>query len=193
MTDKKDVLRPTDAAAIEKARHLIRQAGFGALAVSEPETGFPFVSRVLLATDIDGAPVVLASKLAKHFAAMIANPQVSLLTGEPGKGDPLAHPRMTTRCHAQCIDRKSDAYTLLRARFLRRHPKARLYIDFPDFFMFRLEPQSASLNAGFGQAYSLKAADIVTPDILDKYRSFDSDAAISTARIHISDPKNKED
>lgn len=189
MNNKKDVLRPTDATAIEKARKLIRQAGFAALAVSEPDTGFPFVSRVLLATDLDGAPIVLASKLATHFTAMMADFRVSLLTGEPGKGDPMAHARMTTRCHSRRVDRESEAYRLLRSRFLRRHPKAKLYIDFPDFFIFRLEPQSASLNAGFGQAYSLQASDLISTAASEAYRSFNADEALTIATELINQEK----
>ena len=73
-------------------------AGFAALAVNEPETGFPLASRVLIATDTDGAPVILISALSSHTRAIQRDGRVSLLTGEPGKGDPMAHPRMTTRC-----------------------------------------------------------------------------------------------
>ncbi|RVB60512.1 HugZ family protein, partial [Mesorhizobium sp. M7A.F.Ca.CA.002.03.2.1] len=55
---KKDVIRETDAEAIRLAKTLLRSARFGALAVIEPQTGSPLASRVGVATDIDGAPLI---------------------------------------------------------------------------------------------------------------------------------------
>ncbi|WP_179945016.1 HugZ family protein [Martelella endophytica] len=187
MPRKSDVLRETDANAIRLGRALIREAQYAALAVIEPETGFPFVSRALLATDIDGVPAIAISKLATHFGAIMADDRVSLLTGVPGKGDPLAHPRMTTLCRAVRVEKGSEDHARLRARFLRRHPKAALYIDFPDFFLFRLRPISASLNGGFGRAYALDASDLVSEDALSTYVGFDAEAAISSANSLLAD------
>jgi len=36
-----------------------------------------------------------------------------------------------------------------------------MYADFNDFSYFRLEPQGASLNGGFGKAYALTADDLL--------------------------------
>ncbi|MGO8205315.1 pyridoxamine 5'-phosphate oxidase family protein, partial [Rhizobium ruizarguesonis] len=71
------------------------------------ENGFPFVSRVLVATDIDGIPVILVSQLSAHTRALARDPRASLLTGEPGKGDPLAYPRLTTQCLAEPVEHSS--------------------------------------------------------------------------------------
>ena len=57
------MIRETDADAIRLAKTLIRGARFGALAVIEPGTGSPLASRVGIATDIDGAPLILVSML----------------------------------------------------------------------------------------------------------------------------------
>ena len=46
-------------------------------------------------------------------------------------------------------------------RYLCHQQKAQLYSGLGDFRYFRLEPKSASLNAGFGRAYALKREDIV--------------------------------
>ena len=51
----------------------------------------------------------------------------------------------------------------MRARFLERHPKAKTYIDFPDFNLFRLSPVSANLNGGFGKAYAIEGKDLIGP------------------------------
>lgn len=161
MNDKPSVIRETDEDARNQARILIGTAAHAALAVIDPETGFPSVSRVLTATDADGVPVILVSGLASHTKALLKDPRASALFGEPGKGDPLAHPRLTLRCKAERVDRQSDAHDRIREIFLERHPKAKLYIDFPDFCFFRLIPLDASLNGGFGRAYILSSEDIM--------------------------------
>ncbi|UCI29700.1 HugZ family protein [Mesorhizobium sp. B4-1-4] len=159
---KKDVIRETDAEAIRLAKTLLRTARFGALAVLEPQTGSPLASRVGVATDIDGAPLILVSMLSAHTPALLADPRCSLLLGEPGKGDPLAHPRLALICQASRLERGSDAHARAERRYLNRNPKARLYAGLGDFSIFRLEPQRASLNGGFGKAYLLDRPDLVT-------------------------------
>jgi putative heme iron utilization protein len=42
-----------------------------------------------------------------------------------------------------------------RDRFLARHPKAKLYADFPDFGFFALDPSAGHLNGGFAKAATL--------------------------------------
>ncbi|OWK19130.1 pyridoxamine 5'-phosphate oxidase [Mesorhizobium amorphae CCBAU 01583] len=163
MVDRnKDVIRETDAEAIRLARTLIRSARFGALAVIEPATGSPLASRVGVATDVDGAPLILVSMLSAHTGAILADPRCSLLVGEPGKGDPLAHPRVTLVCRARRLERGSDEHARAERRYLNRNPKARLYAGLDDFLDLRLEPERASLNGGFGKAYLLDRSDLVT-------------------------------
>ena len=161
MAEQAQVLRPTDDEARELARALVRGARYMSLAVLDPATGFPSVSRALTGLDIDGAPVVLVSSLSGHTKGLLADSRCSLLAGEPGKGDPLAHARITVQCLAEAVERGSDANRRIRSRFLRRHAKAQLYVDFPDFLFFRLVPQAASLNGGFGRAYALSADDLM--------------------------------
>ncbi|MFC3075333.1 HugZ family pyridoxamine 5'-phosphate oxidase [Shinella pollutisoli] len=158
--DKPSVLRETDDDARRLARTLLRSARSCALAVIEPETGFPFASRTLTGTDTDGVSVILVSALSAHTTALRADPRASLLAGEPGKGDPLAHPRLTVIARAEAVARDAPAHAALRERFVRRHPKAKLYVDFPDFAFFRLVPERAFLNGGFGKAFLLTADDL---------------------------------
>ena len=161
MPDKPSVIRETDNDAGRQARILLRGARFAAIGVIDPETRFPSVSRVLLGSDIDGAAIILVSGLSAHTKALSADPRASLLTGEPGKGDPLAYARLSVQCVAEAVERDSESHMRLRARFLARHPKSALYIDFPDFRFFRLVPRSASLNGGFGRAYILSEDDFI--------------------------------
>ncbi|MBZ9995576.1 HugZ family protein [Mesorhizobium sp. BH1-1-4] len=157
-----DVVRETDAEAIRLAKILLRSARFGALAVLEPTTGAPLASRVGVATDIDGAPLILVSMLAAHTPALLADPRCSLLLGEPGKGDPLAHPRLTLVCQASRLERGSQPHARAERRYLNRNPKASLYAGLGDFSFFRLEPRRARLNGGFGKAYLLERPDLIT-------------------------------
>ena len=154
--------QPVDDEARAMARRLLHHARHGALASLDPASGHPLASRVALATDIDGAPLILISALSAHTAALQADPRCSLLCGEPGRGDPLAHPRITLVARAHRIDRADEAvHSRVRRRYLVRQPKARLYADFGDFAFWRLEVERASLNGGFGRAYELTAADVL--------------------------------
>lgn len=164
-----DVLQPTDDEARALAHTLLARAGYAAIAVLDPATGHPLASRVALALDEDGTPVILTSTLAAHTPAIETDKRCSLLVGEPGmikdaKGDPLTHPRLTVIAAAERVTRDSDTHVRLRERWLARHPKSKLYIDFPDFAFFRLTPLRGSLNGGFGKAYELTAADILSAD-----------------------------
>lgn len=161
MPDKdKSVLRETDDEAIRLARTLVATARYGALAVFDKTSGFPGASRVALATDHDGTPIILVSALSAHTKPMLEEPRTSVLVGEPGRGDPLAHPRMTLHTIAKRMVRNSDEGRRVRRRYLARQPKAALYADFGDFAFFRLEIVRASLNGGFGKAYELTAEDL---------------------------------
>jgi putative heme iron utilization protein len=162
MDDKpKDVIRETDAEAVRLAKTLTRTARFGALAVIEPDTGTPLASRVGVATDADGTPLILVSQLSAHTRAILADPRCSLLLGEPGKGDPLAHPRITLVCRAAKLEPGTSERIRAERRYLNRNPKAKLYVGLGDFSFFRLEVERASLNGGFGKAYLLTRDDLI--------------------------------
>jgi putative heme iron utilization protein len=139
------------------ARALLREALVASLATLDPAGGHPFVSLALTATDHDGAPLLLASRLSLHTRNMAADGRASLLLARAGRGDPLAHPRLTLSGLARPLEAPH-----LRGRFLARHPKAALYIDFPDFGFWRIDPQAAHLVAGFGRAPELPPADLLT-------------------------------
>lgn len=162
MDDKpKSVIRETDAEAIRLGKTLMRCARFGALAVLEPGTGSPLASRVGVATDADGTPLIFVSLLSAHTKAVLDDPRCSLLLGEPGKGDPLAHPRITLVCRAAKLEPGTPERARAERRYLNRNPKAKLYAGLGDFSFFRLEVERASLNGGFGKAYLLDREDLI--------------------------------
>ncbi len=139
------------------AKHLLRTVRAGALATLDGATGFPFASLVTVATDCDGSPLLLMSRLAAHTGNLEADPRASLLLAEGGKGDPLAHPRLTVLGRAARTEEPR-----VRSRFLARHPKANLYADFGDFSFWRMDITGAHLNGGFARAMTLSADEIRT-------------------------------
>lgn len=159
---KKDGVLETTPDAVTLGKTLLRASRYGAIAVLDPHTGAPLASRVGVATDIDGTPLILISMLAAHTPALLADPRCSLLLGQAGKGDPLAHPRISLACRAERLERDTPAHARVQRRYLNRNPKAQLYVGLGDFSFFRLDVQGASLNGGFGRAYNLTTADLIT-------------------------------
>jgi len=157
---------PADFAPPVLARMLLRSIRAGTLATLDRNTGHPFASLVNVATDTDGSPVILVSRLSTHTANIEVDGRASVLLAETGKGDPLAHPRLTVLGRMVQIVRASDDEVRVRRRFLARHPKSELYAGFGDFAFWRMAVASAHLNGGFARAADLAAADVLT-DIAD--------------------------
>lgn len=144
------------------AKGLLRTTRAGSLATIDRNTGHPFASLVNVATDVDGAPLILVSRLSTHTANLEQDGRASVLLASTGKGDPLAHPRLTILGTFLQIERGSADEPRARRRFLARHPKSELYAGFADFSFWRLNAVSAHLNGGFARAADLKAADVMT-------------------------------
>lgn len=143
--------------AVGLAKTLLRAVRSGALATLDRDTGAPFASLVTVATDFDGSPLMLLSRLSAHTLNLETSPRASILLAALGKGDPLAHPRLTVVGAASRTEAPG-----IRARFLARHPKARLYADFADFSFWRLTMTGAHLNGGFAKAATLSGEAIRT-------------------------------
>lgn len=161
MAKRNEVIRETDDDARRLAQTLVRTARFGALALLDKVSGAPGISRVGVCADVSGAPYILTSTLSSHTQNLVANPKGALLLGEPGKGDPLAHPRISVSGQFEEVQKGSRLHALLRARYLLRHPKAALYVDFADFAFFCMKVEDSALNGGFGKAYELTVQDLL--------------------------------
>jgi putative heme iron utilization protein len=160
-----DPVAPADAEARGLARTLLQTANHAALAYASGEDGAPSISRIAFGLDRADCPMTLISALSTHFAGLRANPQCSVMIGEPGaKGDPLTHPRLMIRAVATFIAQDDPTRADLRAHWLKGHPKATLYVDFADFAFVRLSPQNAFLNGGFGRAFRFSAEDLAAKD-----------------------------
>lgn len=151
--------KPDEALAFEpvgEAKRLLRTIRSGALATLN-EAGAPFATLTQLATHYDGSPILLMSLLAAHTRQLERDPRCSLLLAQGGRGDPLAHPRLTLEGRAaRATDRAA------RERFLRRNPKASLYADFADFSFWRLEIEGVHVNGGFARAADLRPEELLT-------------------------------
>jgi len=165
------------------AKSLLRATRAGALATIDRNTGHPFASLVNVATDIDGSPLILVSRLSTHTANLEIDGRASLLLASTGKGDPLAHPRLTLLGSFAQIARDDPELPRIRRRFLARHPKSELYAGFGDFSFWRLQIVSAHLNGGFARAADLKAADVMT-DIANAENLIDAE---ESAVAHMND------
>jgi putative heme iron utilization protein len=153
---------PADFNPVAVAKTLLRATRSGTLATIDRNTGHPFASLVNVATDVDGAPMILTSRLSTHTANLEADGRASILLAETGKGDPLAHPRLTVLGALTAVARDGEDGARVRRRFLARHPKSELYVDFPDFSFWRMRVASAHLNGGFARAADLTVTDVLT-------------------------------
>ena len=160
MPTRPDPVTAADSDAVALAASLMT-AGHAALAWTDLATATPGISRISFANDPEMGPLTLIAGLAPHFRALQRAPDCAVLLGDVGgKGDPMTHPRLMIRMRAEFIASDDPARPAIRARWLARAPKARIYIDLPDFAFVRLVPLSALLNAGFARAFRLSAEDL---------------------------------
>ena len=138
-------------------KKLLREARSGALATLMPSSGDPYCSLVNVASAVDGAPLLLLSKLAVHTKNILTDPRVSLMLDERKEGDPLEGARVMLMGNAAVTD---DAAA--RRRYLARHPDAEMFAGFGDFAFYRVTPNAAHLVAGFGRIVDLAPDDILT-------------------------------
>jgi putative heme iron utilization protein len=166
-----------------EARKLLRRARRAALGTIDRDTGIPYVSAVNVATDWQGMPVVLISRLAKHTQNLLADPRASLLASElAGEGDALTGPRVTYLGQATVV--ADDA---LAERYVRLHPYAAGYAKFPDFSLWRLAPILAHAVAGFGRIETMGCEEV----LLDQQRVSEWPALEVSAREHMNDDHRK--
>jgi len=155
-------------------RQLVRTAREAALGTVDADGG-PNVSHIASATLADGAPLLLMSDLSAHTRNLKRDPRASLLyTGTTERGaDTNTRPRISLRgTVAPVADRP-----LARARFLRRHPDAALYIDFGDFHLMRFDVEAVHIVGGFARAAGLRPERILAPpDLAEAIAGMDDGA-----------------
>jgi heme iron utilization protein len=135
---------------VRESRHILSLGRTGALATLTPD-GAPLTTLVTFAPLIDSSPVFLMSRLSAHTQNLLRDTRASLLVSKSGKGDPLAHPRISLNGHIVEVT-DTEAKQEYRARFLARHPKAKLYVDFGDFSFWKMAVADVHFNGGFAKA-----------------------------------------
>jgi heme iron utilization protein len=152
------------------AKKLLREGRSGALATLAAGSGDPYCSLVNVATAVDGAPLLLLSKLALHTKNILADQRISLMLDERKEGDPLEGARVMLM--GTCA-KTSDVAS--KTSYLRRHPDAEAFVEFADFAFYRMEITRAHLVAGFGRIVDLKPQDVLT-DVSDAQGLIESEA-----------------
>jgi len=140
-----------------QARAVMRRARKASLGTLDEATRGPYVSLVTVATDMDCAPILLLSRLARHTTNLKVDDRASLLFDGTGTdGDPLEGGRVTVSGRLVPTDLDSDA-----RRFIDRHPEAGGYASFADFSFYRMEVSGAHYVGGFGRIVTMKADQIL--------------------------------
>lgn len=135
---------------------MIRGKTTAFLSTSQYENGAPYGSLVNVATDFDGAPLLLISDLAWHTANLLSDSRAALLIEDTDSyPDALEGPRVTIM--GRFIVSKSPE---IRGRFLAHHPSASVYADFTDFSFWRMTAKNAHAVAGFGRIETRDCNDI---------------------------------
>jgi putative heme iron utilization protein len=150
-----------EAKAATSARRVTRTVPKAALGtILRAASGWPYVSLVSVATDHDGAPLLLLSDLSEHAKNLKDDDRASLLFDATGElEDPLAGERVTLL--GRLVRTAAPGH---RARYLARHPGAAMYADFRDFGFYRMHVERAHLVAGFGRIHWIDGAEaLITP------------------------------
>ncbi|MFL5258989.1 MAG: HugZ family protein [Hyphomicrobiales bacterium] len=167
-----------------EARLLLRRERHATIATLDRETGYPYASLVNFATDLAGFPVIFISRLARHTANLLDNPQGSLLAcgSPPARGDMLTGSRVTVIGNFEPVARQ-----LVAERYGDHHPAARMYLNFEDFSFWKLHPRLVHGIAGFGRIETHEPERV----FLDEQAVADFAELAASARAHLNEDHRK--
>jgi putative heme iron utilization protein len=157
---EKAMAETADQGAVQ-ARGIMRRARSASLATAiVTKDGFPYVSLITVACDMDASPLMLFSMLADHTRNLAHDARASLLFQEASRrANPQTGPRVTVSGKIRKV--RDDA---LARRFLARHPEAQMYAGFADFAFYRMTVERAHWVGGFARARWLPARRILFAD-----------------------------
>ena len=143
----------------ERARTLMHSGRIGSLStLSRKQPGFPFGSLLPFGLDNHGRPIFLISTMAMHTQNLQADPRASLFVTEPdASGDPLGSSRVTLIGSAIKVPEPELADA--RAVYLTGYPDSKYWVDFEDFFFYRLDVIDVYYVGGFGVMGWVTASD----------------------------------
>lgn len=142
--------KPPEPSYAERVRTLVYRNRTGTLStISEKHPGSPFGSLMPYGIDGEGRPIFLISTMAMHTHNIEKDPRVSLFVSQTdSKGDPLDASRVTLMGRAVKVP--SDEIPEVRELYLSRYKNASYWVDFDDFFFYRMEIEDIYFVGGFG-------------------------------------------
>src|SRR5215469_10812916 len=155
-SDQPTVPEPSFA---ERARTLVYLCRIGSLStLSRKQAGFPFGSLMPYGLDDRGRPIFLISTMAMHTHNLQADSRASLLvTQQDVSGDPLGASRVTVVGNVLAIPEAEVPET--RKLYLSRHANSKYWVDFDDFFFYRMDVVDVYYVGGFGVMGWVSASD----------------------------------
>ena len=134
----------------ERARTLMHLGRIGSLStLSRKQPGFPFGSLMPYSQDDEGRPIFLISTMAMHTQNLQADPRASLFVTEPdASGDPLGASRVTLI--GSVIRIPEPELVAARTVYLTRYADSKYWVDFDDFFFYRMDVLDVYYVGGFG-------------------------------------------
>jgi heme iron utilization protein len=124
------------------------------------------------ALDAQGRPIFLVSTMAMHTQNLHADQRASLFVTEPGaSGDPLGSSRVTLIGSVSRIPEPELAAAL--TVYLTRYSDSKYWVDFDDFFFYRMDVLDVYYVGGFGVMGWVAASDYseAQPDPLAEHKS----------------------
>lgn len=176
----------------ERARRLMHSGRIGSLStLSRKQPGFPFESLMPYALDSQGRPIFLISTMAMHPQNLQADPRASLFVTElDPSGDAFGSSRVTLIGSANRVPEPKLAD--VRTDYLTGYPDSKYWVDFEDFFFYRMDVLDVYYVGGFGVMgwvaawdYSQAQADPLAEyksDIMQHMSSDHKDALILLAK-----------
>ena len=157
----------------ERARTLMHSGRIGSLStLSRKQPGFPFGSLMPYALDGQGHPLFLISTMAMHTQNLQGDPRASLFVTVPdASGDPLGASRVTLIGTVSRIP--EPELGTARTVYLSRYPDSKYWVDFDDFFFYRMDVLDVYYVGGFGVMGWVTASDYsrAQPDPLIEHKS----------------------
>jgi putative heme iron utilization protein len=157
----------------ERTRTLMYLGRIWSLAtLSRKQSGFPFGSLMPFGLDSLGRPIFLISTMAMHTQNLQADPRCSLFVNESDAGgDALGASRVTlVGSAARILESELPA---ARELYLSSYPNSKYWVDFDDFFFYRMEVIDVYFVGGFGVMGWVTAEDYsqAKPDPLAEHKS----------------------
>lgn len=154
-----DAARPIDA--IRVARHLLHTTRVASIATTDPG-GYPYSTVTNLTIEPTGTPVMFMARLTLHARNIEADPRVSV-TMANHQTDVMTTPRLTVSGLAERVE--AGDVEAVKARYLERFPKSKLYLALPDALLYRVRVQAVQLNGGPAQNANAVTADDLLLDL----------------------------